>query len=257
MNKRIKALVMTLLLVGVAGSTAVGAYDNTTNTVTTTAPAVIVKASNVTVTDKNIKENNEAITVDLKIPVIKGLKNKSIETKINNIFYNDAIKFKAPLEKQAKADLKSSKKDKTYHFNKYSAVTVYKVRYNKNNILSITVVYGQYTGGANGLDVQRSYNFDLNTGKVIPLANVFDKNFDYKKVISAEVLSQMKANSENFFSDAIKSFKGIKTDQPYYIENGNVVVYYGPFEIAPHSTGTPEFKVPFSKLSLNKNLGIK
>lgn len=252
MNKKYKLMLLTLLLVGITSISALTTYGYNTSVRKNSIKSLIV-----TVSEKDIKKNTEAIDVNLKIPVVHGIKSITVENKINNMFYKDAINFKNPLEKDANKYLSDSKKDKNLHFNKYSAYETFKVKYNKNDLLSIPVRYYQYTGGANGLEVQRGYTFNLKNGKLLQLPNLFEKGFDYKKIISAAVLKQMKAHSDIYFPDAIKNFKGISGNQPYYIENGNLVIFYGPFEIAPHAAGIPEFKIPFSSLKFNKFLNIK
>jgi hypothetical protein len=250
MNKKFKLSILTLIVLGITSISSFIAfgYNSVLNKKT---------PQNVIVSEKAIKRNNEAIDVNLKIPVVNGIKNKSIENEINNMFYKDAVNFANPLEKEAKKYLADTKKDKNLHFNKYSAYTTYKSKYNKNNILSIPVRYSQYTGGANGLEVQRGYTFNLKNGKLLSLSDLFDKSFDYKKVISTSVLNQMKANKDMYFPDAITGFKEINGTQPYYLEDGYLVIFYGPFEIAPHSSGIPEFKIPFSSLKFTNTLGIK
>lgn len=247
MNKKFKLFSMFLLIIvlGISTFTVFGAVSN------------FIKSSAITVTTNNIKKDTEAITINLKIPVVKGVSKLNVEKKINNRLYNDAINFANPLEKDAKKYLAETKKNKDLHFNKYSAFTTFKSPYNKGTLLSIPVRYAQYTGGANGLEVQTGYNFDLRNGKLLLLSDLFEKNFNYKKVISDEVLRQIKANKENFFPETITSFKEIKGNHPYYIENGNLVIFYGPFDIAPHSSGIPEFKIPFSKLKFDKSLGLQ
>jgi hypothetical protein len=250
MNKKIKVVIFTLMVLVVTSisSFITYGYDSALKKKT---------PQGVQISEKNIKRNNEAIDINLKIPVVSGVKDKAIENKINNMFYKDAVNFANPLEKDAKKYLADTKKNKNLHFNKYSAYTTYKTKYNKNNILSIPVRYAQYTGGANGLEVQRGYTFNLNNGKLLSLSDLFDKRFNYKKVISDEVLKQMKANKAIYFPEAISGFKQINGTQPYYLEDGNLVVFYGPFEIAPHYVGIPEFKIPFSSLKFTNNLSIK
>jgi hypothetical protein len=208
----------------------------------------------VAITEKVTKRTNEAIEVNLKTPVLKQAKNITVQKRINKLIQINSDKFLKPLEREAAKYLADTKKNSDLHFNKYSAYTTYKVGYNKNGVLSIPVRYYQYTGGANGLEFQREYNFDLRTGKQLQLSDLFEKGFDYKKVLSAEVLKQMNAHKEIYFEEALKNFKQIDGKHPYYITNGNLVIFYGPFDIAPHAAGIPEFKIPFSKLKFAKTL---
>lgn len=209
--------------------------------------------SPVKVETKEVKTDSQAFVSDLKIPVISGMANKKIQSGINKIFEEDAINFRNKLEKDAKEALEEYKKHGIGVFHKYEAYTAYQVRYNKNCLLSITVMYYQYTGGAHGMEVQRGYNFDLKTGKQLQLSDLFEDGFNYKQAIDKEVLDYMNAHKDKFFSESITSFKGISTNQPYYLEEGNLIVYFGEYEIAPYSSGIPEFKIPYSELKLRND----
>ncbi|WP_163216082.1 DUF3298 and DUF4163 domain-containing protein [Clostridium thermarum] len=208
----------------------------------------------VLVTEKAIKEDTEALLVDIKLPVLSGLANKDIEKNLNSKFETEAMRLKASLEEEAKGALQDSK-DNNLEYHKYEVNTSYKVNYNRNGFLSITVVYYRYTGGAHGLSYMKGYNIDLKTGGIYSLSQLFDKDFNYKEIIDEVVLNEMKANRELYFEDAITDFKGIKKDHPFYIEEGNLVVYFAEYEIAPYAHGMPEFRVPLSKLTFAE--GIK
>lgn len=212
--------------------------------------AEAAEKNSVILSSEELKEDNEAFSSILRIPVVSGLLKKNVESKINSVLKTDAIKFKASIEKQAKEAFEYSQKGTEPRFNKYTADTSFEVRYNDKDVLSLTVLYAQYTGGAHGLEVQKGYTFDLKTGKILNLSDLFAVGFDYDEVISDEILGYMKLHQQEYFPEAITSFKKIKSDQPYYIENGNLVIYYGEYEIAPYAAGIPEFRIPFSKLKL-------
>ena len=47
------------------------------------------------------------------------------------------------------------------------------------------------------------------------------------------------------FLDDKSGFKGVKEDQSFYInQNGNLVIVFGLYEIAPYSSGIIEFIIP-------------
>ncbi|WP_163195672.1 DUF3298 and DUF4163 domain-containing protein [Clostridium thermarum] len=210
----------------------------------------------VQVTEKVIKEDTEALLVDIKLPVISGLTNKDIEKNLNSKFETEAMKLKSSLEEEAKGALQDSK-DNNLEFHKYEVNTSYKVNYNRNDFLSITVVYYRYTGGAHGLSYMKGYNIDLKTGHNYSLSQCFDKNFNYKEIIDEVVLNEMKANRELYFEDVINDFKGIEKDHPFYIEEGNLVVYFAEYEIAPYAHGIPEFRVPLSKFTFAEGIKLE
>lgn len=214
-----------------------------------------VKASKkVKVSEENIEDDTEYIASKFRIPVISGLENKAIETKLNDMFKEEALNHKAEIEKIAKENFEVSKKDKEIPFLKHGAGSDYTVRYNKNNILSITMELSQYTGGAHGGAVKIGYNIDLKTGKILLLPDIFEEGFDYKGVISSEILKAIEKDKNAYFQGAAATVKGINENRPYYIEDGNIVIYFGQYEIAPYAAGMPEFKIPFSKLKLKSDL---
>lgn len=212
--------------------------------------------NSIKVATKEVKTDNEAFTSTLKIPVISGIDNKEVQIGINKTFEKDALSFKNNLEKDAKEALDSYKKLNIGIFHKYEADTTYQVRLNKDCILSITVMYYQYTGGAHGMEVQKGYNFDLKTGELLQLSDLFERGFNYKQVINTEVTDYINAHKDSFFYDSAASFKGISDNQPFYLGEGNLIVYFGEYEIAPYAAGIPEFKISYSKLKLKKDLRL-
>jgi hypothetical protein len=206
------------------------------------------------ITESKTEADNEYIKTSVKYPVISGLEDKAIEAKLNDMFKNAALNFNKSIESDAKVDYEYSKKDKNITFRKYEVQTDFKVRYNKNNVLSITALYYQYTGGAHGGTNQVGYNINLKTGELMLLSDIFDKGFNYKDVIVNEILDSMKKGDKMFFNEGVNVVKAMDDKRSYYIEDGNVVVYYGQYEIAPYAAGIPEFKIPFSKLKLKSDL---
>ncbi|MCY6485014.1 DUF4163 domain-containing protein [Clostridium aestuarii] len=218
----------------------------------------LVKKNNVKIATKALKDKNEAIEYDLKIPIISGLKDKKIQDKLNKLFNNEIMKFKNELEKGAKSDLEDFKKEGcTFH--PYVAKVEYKVSYNKNNILSICITYGQYTGGAHGMSYKKSYNIDLNTGNEATLKNFFCDGENYKQIIRNEIKRQIKLDEDRYFKGYDEVIDTLSDSQDFYIEDGKIVVYYGQYEIAPFAAGIPEFKIPFSlfKKGVKTNIDVK
>lgn len=268
MNKSIKAIVALLLSTLTLASFSACSVDNKiVETASISVAANKLKetikddekanaAAEVKISEEKVESDNEYVAVGIKFPVISGLKDKDLETKLNATFKDNALKFKKNIEDMAKADFEATKKDKEIVFRKYEVNTEYTVRYNKNNILSITMIYYQYTGGAHGGSNQVAYNIDLKTGKTLLLPDIFEEGFDYKNVIINEIVKAIEEKKEDYFDYSVNVVKAIDENKSYYIENGNIVVYFGQYEIAPYAAGIPEFKIPFSKLKFKKGLGI-
>lgn len=221
-------------------------YNKSSNNKPTQTSNLKVKHG-IKVTTKAIKSKGDIVNVDLKIPVINDMDNKTLQNKINTKFEKDILNFKNDFVNMAKKDFESAQKEK-YEFRPYEIVVSYEVKQIKNDILSISVTYYEYTGGAHGMADVVTSNIDMKTGKYLKLSDMFKDGNGYKKIINKEIKRQIDVNKENYFSQEQEGFKSISNDQSFYIKNGNVVVYFGLYSIAPYSSGIPEFKIPISQL---------
>lgn len=208
---------------------------------------------NINISTKAIKNADQYIEVDIKIPVIEGLGDKSIQNRINLSFEKDALDFKNIIQKQAKDGFEEAKKA-NYPFHTYQAYIEYKVTYNKDNILSIPVTYYSYTGGAHGMTNIVSRNINLKTGKDIALKDIFKEGINYRDIIKQEVVKQIKLEPEIYFEDAVKTVEESNEEFSFYIEDGNIVVYYSLYSIAPYASGIREFRIPFEVFKDGINL---
>lgn len=197
----------------------------------------------ISITTKEIKSTDQYTEVNIKLPVIEGLSNKYIQDKLNLSFEKDALDFKNIIEEQAKSGFEEAMKG-DYPFHTYQAYIEYKVTYNGDNVLSIPLTYYSYTGGAHGMTNLLSRNINLKTGEDIALKNIFKEGVDYKKIIKQEVIKQIKLEPEIYFEDAIKTVEESNEEFSFYIENGNIVVYYSLYSIAPYASGIREFRIP-------------
>jgi len=122
----------------------------------------------------------------------------------------------------------------------------YHVKYNQNDILSVVFQDYQYTGGAHGLTMQSSYNFNLKTGEQYRLSYMFRDNADYVTLISREIKSQM---AEKGITALLNPFNMIKPDHDFYISDEGIVVYFQQYELLPYAYGIPEFAIDSSLLA--------
>jgi len=190
-----------------------------------------------------IKSDDNVIGITLKIPVVDGMKDKSIQKSINEKFEKKVIDFKNEIEAGAR-DYYKEAQEEGLHFNKYEVFTDYAVQYNKNDILSITMDLYAYTGGAHGMTTRVPYNIDLKTGEEILLDDLFKKGVNYKEIINNEISKQITADKDNFYFEG--AFKGISDKQHFYLKDDSLVIYFDLYEIAPYASGIPEFVIPFS-----------
>lgn len=204
---------------------------------------------NVVVTPKKFNKSNELVIVDLTIPQIAGMGNKEKERLINQNFEKEANDSYDAVEKQGKEDYEQAKKY-NIPFTNYEANYSYLISYNKNGILSIPVDISTYTGGAHGMTVRKSNNFDIHTGQKLLLKDLFNEGYNYKAIFNDIINTEISKNKDNYFEG---SFKGVKGDSDYFLNNKGIVVYFQLYEIAPYAAGMPEFLIPYSKINKGLN----
>lgn len=186
------------------------------------------------IVDKDIIEKNKLINIDVIIPQINGLPNKEREKVINRQILNYTNMWISEGRKSS-VDMQPTLP--------YEYTTRYKVA-NEENILSFYIDYYQFNGGAHGITNREMYNIDIKSGEYVALKDLFEKDFDYKSYINEEIKKEMNKNPENYFMD---SFKGIKDNQKFYIQDNKLVIHFPYYEIAPYVAGMPEFIMEIPK----------
>ena len=103
---------------------------------------------------------------------------------------------------------------------------------------------------ASGAETVRYYNLDKETGKYVHLADLFPKGYDYVTAISEDIKAQMMqrmAEDENqsyFINSDMpeEDFQQIAPDQQFYVNHdGQLVIVFNEYEVAPGSMGCPQF----------------
>ncbi len=198
----------------------------------------------ITITDLVIKEDHEALKVDMVFPLVHGIKNKQVEEKINQTIQKDVLNFKEMLQTESEKYLQGAKEE-GWEIRKYEAFAYYIVHYQKDDLLSFSVFYYSYTLGAHGHTLQRAYNFNLVNGEEILLSDILKEKKDYIDIINQEIITQIELNPQEYFTEW-SVFQSISEEQPFYLIEDGIVVYFGLYEIAPYASGIRYFKIPYS-----------
>lgn len=107
---------------------------------------------------------------------------------------------------------------------------------------------------ASGYEHNQFYTVDKQTGNVVTLADLFAEGSDYISVISENIKTQMReqmAEDEGviyFLDDEDMpefNFRGITEQTNFYFnEQGELVIAFDEYEVAPGYMGAPEFVIP-------------
>lgn len=225
------------------------------------------KANHSFVGQVNIYKTSEFFKYNITYPVLKlydknvyhDIYDRYVIININNEICEEVMAFKNNIKKQAIAYEKMytenlSKSNEEYIKYQYEVYINDEVTYDRNNIMSIAITKYQFTGGAHGMTYLDTYNYNLLNGDRLTLENMFKPGVDYKEIVNKFITEEINDNPEEYFKGD-ERFKGIGENQPFYIDEDGIVVYFGLYEIAPYYVGMPKFKLKFDEFDkyLNYN----
>ncbi|WP_028545474.1 DUF3298 and DUF4163 domain-containing protein [Paenibacillus taiwanensis] len=122
----------------------------------------------------------------------------------------------------------------------------FEIKLNERGLLSLTLtVYGYPPGAAHGMTYQRGLTFDVNTGKLYTLSDLFKPGAPYVEVLSGNVSQQIKQRD----IPTLEPFTKIKPDQDFYMTDKALVLFFGLYELAAYVYGFLYF--PISIYDLN------
>jgi len=168
--------------------------------------------------------------LDVEYPLVEGLENMSAQQYINSVLMS----------------LVNSLIEQTdYYQNPITEVTGrYYIRTNNRGILSISIEVYWFSGGAHGMTVLKSVTFDVTTGRLYRLQDLFKERSKYVNRLTEIIKRQIKERD----IPVIVDFTSIKPDQDFYIENRSLVIYFQLYELAPYAYGFPTFKIPTQEI---------
>lgn len=186
--------------------------------------------------------NNEYIVKDEKYkpnkdylayyPQIRGMKNVEAQDTVNNTL-KELSQIK-PIQSDLQLD--------------YNYFGDFSVEFFKKNLLVMELWgYNYPLGAAHGVPTRTYAHVDLDSGKLYELKDLFKKNSNYVKVLSDIIQNQIKTNPEYSYV-WLDSYKGIKENQPFYVMEDALYIYFYPYEIAPYSAGFPTFKILYKDI---------
>lgn len=192
----------------------------------------------VTVKNYTLKKNN--VEADIKVPAIEGLENKQLEENLNEEFIENGKKIYEKLIEE----FPSINNQMKY------VGSDYKIKADNDSFLSIEIIKEEIQ--ASSYTTKKHYTIDKNKQIVLTLPMLFEGDNYIEEIsndIKAQMIENMKKDSNlTYFLEAdeneevIDSFDKIKENQDFYINNdGNLVICFDQYEVAPGYMGTLEF----------------
>lgn len=131
----------------------------------------------------------------------------------------------------------------------------FNVHFYKNNLLVLELNGYDYPfGAAHGMPIRKYAHLNLKSGEFFQLKDLFHPKADYVKVIS-DIIGEKIKNDDQYSYVFPDTYKGIKANQPFFISEEGLNLYFEPYDIAPYAAGFPTFTIPFEEINsiLNKD----
>ncbi len=214
--------------------------------------------------------SEESDIVRINYMFFSGLKSQAIQDKINQTIKEEVMALQTKLEPETiigyrgiktliDADAKVNDlylyADATFNYNNILSVQVYgfsDIKPSGSKTVSSKTI-GSETDHPENVFVSaaKHLNFDLNTGKQVPLKALFVDGYDYKSIINQAVMEQiqqsgMTEEENDFFSynpgKLVAPFDGIDENQPFGLSDQGIIIYF--------TETDPRFDTDFQTLSI-------
>lgn len=121
------------------------------------------------------------------------------------------------------------------------------VQNNENGILSIVTEKYTYISGLHGNTWRTARTYDKEKDSIIRLGDLFlEKN--YHKILN-EKISDIIENKPDTYHDLWEMpVVDEKCENNFYLDSGNVIIFYEPYELSYYARGVVEFSIPIEEI---------
>jgi len=179
--------------------------------------------------EKKYKPNKDYLVY---YPQIRGMKDEKAQEKVN-------VRLKElsniiPIDSKKQLD--------------YSYTGTFAVEFFKCHLLVLKLESYNYPfGAAHGMPSQVFPHINLINGEFYQMEDLFKEDSNYVKVLS-DIISYQIDNDPEYSYVFPGSFEEISKNQPFYINEDALYIYFEPYEIGPYAAGFPTFLIPFNEI---------
>lgn len=200
-------------------------------------------------TFRSYETEKDDIGISVKIPSIEmiaedtGITTDQINQEIYDLCEQYADEAVSRAEDYRTAFLNTGGTEEEWAEHDINITVDYEIKQRGEKYLSF-VVRGT-ENWTNAYSGSRYYNLSLETGKLVKLEDLLGNS--YMEQVNESIrkqISERQASGEPFFTEEEGGFSGISEDVKFYInEENHPVIVFDRYEIAPGSSGEPEFEI--------------
>lgn len=210
---------------------------------------MIIKATSQDETDDHLKA-----TIKISYPQITGEHLSANATQFNQVMQQTVMAEVQQFKKYVTADLPHMKilmaeaPQADLHNEFQIDYDIDVIHPNHNTIISVRLnIEGMQMGRAHPYHNHKVVNYDLSSGKMLSLANLFKPNTNYMKFISEYSKKELLAKLPDKWM-VEKGAKDPKNYQSWNIQDNTLLITFNEYQVAPYASGPQEIEIPFSTL---------
>ena len=122
------------------------------------------------------------------------------------------------------------------------------IKYNSSDFLSTVEEKYVYTGGAHGSTMRIPRNIDMAAKREIKLADLFAED-GYANTLNRFIAELIQENPDEYKELWAKAEIKDSHQTDFYINDGNLVIFFQPYDLSYYARGFVEFPIPLKELS--------
>ncbi|MFZ5989321.1 MAG: DUF3298 domain-containing protein [Bacillota bacterium] len=165
-------------------------------------------------------------------PIVKDLIDKRIEDKVNGVIQKRMEDYKQllTLSEEGTEEVLEVRYETTYKTKEKLSLKFFISSYIKNTEFSDNMI--------------DSLNFDLNSGEILVLRELFKVRSKYDKTLNSIIAKKIKNVNVKLLTD----FKGIEANQVFYLKENSLVIYYQTYVYTSPEDGPLEIDITFDEV---------
>lgn len=168
-------------------------------------------------------------------------------------YTEDYLKSYKDLEDELKADLEKKDGSPVGAWFSYYEMSSDDIVYNRNNILSYTVKFENYTGGAHGSHSINNHVINLKNGNFLTEQDIFIENYQDKlaRIIIDNIAKQNKVeNPKDLENIGFFSVEEIFPNGNFLVGEKGITYTFNEYEIAAYVVGSTNVFLPYEEIRL-------